>query len=486
LLSLSILFLAPSSCAKPNLLPQYPLYVETEPQDAIVKIMNIGPTYMDGIQVKKGCHHVRVSQKGYITQDHLVTITKETNIEVKLKLGTISKKEDRKLYINTIPQNANVEIKGVPFDKGKAFSLETGKIHLGIKVSSSGYKTCHQKKVNVNVKNDLHLHVKLEKIPPKTYNLSLPLEQGKYKIAITKLGNGTEQQCFEHDLEIADQDVSLKEIRFLPFENEHTCSLKSEPIREPQPDEQQADCRLNTIGNDVKEVYIKGQHTLQFVKIETTEANNVINIALTKAQADDFFAKAKELQPKSSNTPLVPFIFHAISENSALTTKVIRTFWIQKEPINSGLYKTIISNGSSDRVSYNDAIEVINQLNEWCKDKAKFELPKEEQFVYLARNLYNPVETGNLKTCKELREKSNTDHKVKNLLGYQWQLTNSRCQIFDNTLSIFPKCNEQAYVKKGGSNEPKDATECMPEYRAESTPDMAEPNTTFRLILLEK
>lgn len=39
--------------------------------------------------------------------------------------------------------------------------------------------------------------------------------------------------------------------------------------------------------------------------------------------------------------------------------------------------------------------------------------------------------------------------------------------------------------KKGGSIESIDATECMPEYRAESSPDIREKKTTFRLVLAE-
>lgn len=75
---------------------------------------------------------------------------------------------------------------------------------------------------------------------------------------------------------------------------------------------------------------------------------------------------------------------------------------------------------------------------------------------------------------------------IKRLLGYQWQLTQSYCQPYDNyNEKIAIRCDEQRIVKKGGSIESRDATECMPEYRAESLPDIREPNTTFRLILSE-
>jgi hypothetical protein len=244
-------------------------------------------------------------------------------------------------------------------------------------------------------------------------------------------------------------------------------------------------CRLTTTPDGIKEVSIKGQYRLRFVQFDTpNHPKGGIDIALRAQQAQKLYQEAQyQLPPNSS--PLLPLIFRAASENPVF--RVIPKFLVQQKPIGSALYKAITPDGSIDSVSYDDAIEVINKLNQWCKGTAQFKLPQEKHFVYLARQFYNPADTKQLKSCRLLRqeEEFESNRAFKKLLGYQWQLTKSHCQPFDDSHSDSAiKCDEQRYVKKGGSIESRDATECMPEYRAESLPDMREPNTTFRLLLV--
>ena len=218
---------------------------------------------------------------------------------------------------------------------------------------------------------------------------------------------------------------------------------------------------------------------LKFLRIK---ANYGIDIALRSEQANDFLRQAYALSPQNSS-PIVPFIFRAISDTATL--KLVAGFWIQEKTINPQLYKDLISDKDAlvTRVSHEDAQQVINKLNELCKDKVEFSLPTEEQFVHLAKEAYDPVTDGKLKSCQEL--KNQKPYGVKKVFGHNWQLTNSFCRTLDpyNSDPIRVCDSEQSYVKKGGSVESRDATECMPEYRAESIPDMREPNTTFRLVL---
>jgi formylglycine-generating enzyme required for sulfatase activity len=198
---------------------------------------------------------------------------------------------------------------------------------------------------------------------------------------------------------------------------------------------------------------------------------------MTNDQVKTFY---QEAQASSGTSPLQPLIFKSVSEIP--NTKVISEFWIQTETIEGKLYEKIIPSGSVDKVSYNDAKKVIDALNKTCPGY-QFELPTEEQFVYLARKVYNPVRDKALKTCRVLKDKVR-DNNIKQLLGNKWQLTQSQCGSWSNDSSDpIKQCNPQSYVKKGGTTDSKDATECMPEYRAESTPDVSEPNTTIRLIL---
>lgn len=235
-----------------------------------------------------------------------------------------------------------------------------------------------------------------------------------------------------------------------------------------------------TQDNDNLIIKIKDYPPLKFISIKIQPANRILYISITEEQAKSFLQQAQLLLPNNS-APIYPFLFKAVSDNAMPI--VMANFWIQENTINSKIYEAIISNGKVDKASYNEAQQVIQQLNQWCKDKVQFDLPEEKHFVYLARAAYNPLNSNKLKQCTELQQLE--PYGVKQLLAHKWQLTKSLCQplgINNNSNSI-RKCDEQSYVKKGGSLASKDATECIPEYRAESTPDINEPNTTFRLLI---
>ncbi len=234
-------------------------------------------------------------------------------------------------------------------------------------------------------------------------------------------------------------------------------------------------CEVRTIGGDRAVVEIN-HYKLRFFKVKSTYSMGLkkgIRIALTKREAEHFHRKSMAL---SDARPLYPSILKAVSENQR--PRHFAQFWIQEQTIEPQLYGELITGGSADSVSYDDAKKAIEKLNEWCDGKAKFQLPEEKQFVHLARQAYNPVEKTVLQPCDALKDKVALGS-VKQLFAHQWQLTSSYCSSFDNK-----ECyDEQSRVKKGGSIDSKYAAECMPEYRAESMPDINEPNTTFRLVL---
>lgn len=233
--------------------------------------------------------------------------------------------------------------------------------------------------------------------------------------------------------------------------------------------------------NDNLIIKIKDYPPLKFIsiKIQSLE-KKIISISITEEQAKSFLQQAQLLLSNNS-APIYPFLFKAVSDNAMPI--VMANFWIQQNTINSKIYEAIIANGKVDKTSYNESQKVIQQLNNWCKDKVQFELPEEKHFVYLARAAYNPLNSNQLKQCAELQQLE--PYGVKQLLAHKWQLTKSLCQPLgiNNESNSIRNCDEQSYVKKGGSLASKDATECMPEYRAESTPDINEPNTTFRLLI---
>lgn len=220
-----------------------------------------------------------------------------------------------------------------------------------------------------------------------------------------------------------------------------------------------------------------GDYTLHFVKI--IPKDSVLNIALTEDNAKKFYQQAQRF----ITSPLYPFVFKAVAENNGIITREVSEFWIQSEPIDERLYKKIITDGSVNSVSFKDAQKVIETLGKMCPNH-QFTLPTEAQFVYLAREMYNPADSadGKVIKCSQLQGEI-TGEGVEKLLGNQWQLTKSECYSWSDSDDPTRECARGTFVKKGGTTDSKDATECLPEYRAESTPDVREPNTTLRLIL---
>lgn len=432
----------------------YRLHINATPKDADISIRNIRRKFHQGICLPFGTYDIQVKKPGYITWRKKVPIRDNKRFRVR-----ISQKK-YKLRVNATPKNAKISIMNIKPKYRRGIRLTASKYK--IKVSSPGCETVQQW---IKIQQNLTLPVKLackkeplvKKLPPvKTYTFPLEnIEPGKYKPAWF---DGIKWQQFYDDITVQGTSLTIRLTK--------------------------AVCRLTTRADGIKEVAIKGQY-MRFVQVDTpNHPKGGIDIALRYSQAELFYREAQHQLPPNSS-PLLPFIFRAASENPVF--RVIPQFWIQQKPIGSALYKAIIPDGSIDSVSYDDAIEVIKKLNQWCKGTAQFKLPQEKHFVYLARQFYNPADTKQLKSCRLLRqeEEFESNRPFKKLLGYQWQLTQSRCQPFDDSHAATTiKCDEQRYVKKGGSIESRDSTECMPEYRAESLPNMREPNTTFRLLLV--
>ncbi len=79
------------------------LYVDTDPADATVRIMNIGPAFSQGMELKPDKYHVRVERPGYETYD---------NREV-----VLSKGEDLRLSVRLLPEPDRVSTSQAPDSK---------------------------------------------------------------------------------------------------------------------------------------------------------------------------------------------------------------------------------------------------------------------------------------------------------------------------------------------------------------------------------
>lgn len=67
--------------------PKGALYVNIKPEDATVKILNIGPTFYQGIPLDEGRYHVSVEKSGYETDDRWVDISAGEDKTLTIRLG---------------------------------------------------------------------------------------------------------------------------------------------------------------------------------------------------------------------------------------------------------------------------------------------------------------------------------------------------------------------------------------------------------------
>jgi len=88
--ALSIYF----SATKVEIKEAYPLFVETVPYDANIQIVNIEPKYEMGILLKPDSYLIRISKKGYMTQEFWIKMGNDTMV-VKRELKAVKK---RKVY----------------------------------------------------------------------------------------------------------------------------------------------------------------------------------------------------------------------------------------------------------------------------------------------------------------------------------------------------------------------------------------------------
>ncbi len=65
------------------------LFVDTKPDKARVRIINIVPKYYDGIKLDPGKYHIRVDKKGYKTKDRWVKLRAGENLNIYIELDEI-------------------------------------------------------------------------------------------------------------------------------------------------------------------------------------------------------------------------------------------------------------------------------------------------------------------------------------------------------------------------------------------------------------
>lgn len=72
-----------------KLVKLYALTIEPTPSDAEVYIMNIKPTYSDGMKLKEGNYEIKVKAEGYTTKKKRVYLSRDASYEIILKKNSV-------------------------------------------------------------------------------------------------------------------------------------------------------------------------------------------------------------------------------------------------------------------------------------------------------------------------------------------------------------------------------------------------------------
>jgi cell division protein FtsB len=191
------------------------LRVETFPEDATVRILNIKPRFSQGMELEPGSYHVEVSSEGYETQRRLVELGPGAEKRITFELAKITPKVGW-LYVETVPDNATVKILNIAQRFRQGMELEPGKYH--VQVSSEGYET-QRRLVELGPGKKRRITFELSKITPKVgwlyvgtvpkdakiiirnisqrFRQGMELEAGKYHIEVSSKGYEPQRRGIE-------------------------------------------------------------------------------------------------------------------------------------------------------------------------------------------------------------------------------------------------------------------------------------------------
>jgi len=133
---------------------QYALTVNTVPEDATIRIMNIKPIFKQGILLAPGEYDILVSKTGYTPRRQWITVNdRDVQLDVILspKIGLLSTALEEKkkieidltpryaLHVETVPSDATVQVMNISPKFEQDMLLKSGKYYL--RVSKYGYPT---------------------------------------------------------------------------------------------------------------------------------------------------------------------------------------------------------------------------------------------------------------------------------------------------------------------------------------------------------
>jgi len=187
------------------------LFVDTDPADATVRVMNIKPKFKQGMQLASGVYRVEVRKDGYKTIERTVVVAAGGSSRVAL---AIEKAPTGRLYVETDPAGATVRVKKIRAKFSQGMELTEGAYLLDVAVN--GYKPVQQE-VIVAPEVDNLVRVAMERVPSgrlfvdaapsdatiqvrnlkQTFVQGMELPAGTYTLLVSSKGHKSETKSVE-------------------------------------------------------------------------------------------------------------------------------------------------------------------------------------------------------------------------------------------------------------------------------------------------
>jgi SH3-like domain-containing protein len=117
------------------------LFVETEPKDARIRILNIIPKFFQGIELEPGSYHVEVSAKGYEKRDIWVRLraNEAKNIRIQLERIVVIPKGSEGEKTVYVTDNLNLPLRTGPSSQRKVIALVKSGDEIRVLKSSNAW-----------------------------------------------------------------------------------------------------------------------------------------------------------------------------------------------------------------------------------------------------------------------------------------------------------------------------------------------------------
>jgi formylglycine-generating enzyme required for sulfatase activity len=444
------------------------LYVQTSPEEAQVKIMNILMEYRDGIKLRPGKYRVQVSHQGYMTTEKITEVAANQNATLTIEL----EKNTGQLFVHPRPEDAEVRIMNIlpPYHPG----IDLKPNNYRINVSKKGYLT-QEKWVKISRGDEKHVTIALKEktqeyiedaksslfvhsqpenatirimniIPP--YEPGMKLDSGWYRVNVSqKRYNTKEVTVYLEAGEQKEIEVKLSQKKTKAVER----NLIKEEVQKKNTGQLYVKCEPHNATVTLLNIQrpfengmelLPGKYKVSVRHDGYSTKEKWIQISANSTEEVRFQLEKERHQSKTWTEPLTTMEFVFVHEGYYLMgcgnwsencendempahKEYVESFWIGKYEVTQDQWNTMMKHNPShfqkqgdypvEQVSWSNAQRFIERLNQHHAGEWTFRLPTEKEWEYAARSGGRPelYAGGNLpELVAWFQNNSNATHPV--------------------------------------------------------------------------